>query len=68
MTYTHTIETGYPVSIPQAGDRVRALLDDEQTTLIVLRVEPMLVCRKPDGSELTLFAHEVEPVDEDTSS
>jgi len=41
------------------GARVVAFLDSARTVLEVLRVEPMLVCRAPDGSEVTVYAHEV---------
>jgi len=58
--YQHSIETGYPVNIPTPGQIVVAMLDSDRTPLTVLRVEPMLVCQRPDGSEVTLFAHEVE--------
>jgi len=44
----------------EPGQNVVALLDGAQTPLTVVRVEPLVVCRKPDGSEITLYAHEVE--------
>ena len=46
------------------GTTVVAVLDAAQTRLVVLRVEPMLVCRTPDGREVTVFAHEVTPTDD----
>ena len=58
--YTHTIATKYPVDIPKPGQRVVSMLDETATPLVVIRVEPMLVCRQPDGSEVMLYAHEVE--------
>jgi hypothetical protein len=52
-----------PVDIDRAalvpGARVIAFLDHAHTVLEVLRVEPLLVCRAPDGSEVTVYAHEV---------
>ena len=54
-----TITTGYPVDVPKPGQIVRHIMD-RSTPLTVLRVEPMLVCRDPDGCEVTLYAHEVE--------
>jgi hypothetical protein len=59
-TYQHIITTAYPVEIPTAGTTVVALLDAARTPLTVMRVEPMLVCVRPDGTEVTLYAHEVE--------
>ena len=51
-------------AVLQPGATVVALLDDSQTRLVVLRVEPLVVCAQPDGSEVTLFAHEVELADQ----
>jgi hypothetical protein len=48
-------------AVLQPGQTVIAMLDEERTPLVVLRIEPMLVCRAPDGQEVTVFAHEVEP-------
>ena len=45
------------------GTVVIAMLDETRTPLTVIRVEPMLYCAKPDGGEVTLFAHEVYPAD-----
>jgi hypothetical protein len=47
-------------AVLQPGQTVIAMLDEQRTPLVVLRVEPMLVCRTPDDEEVTLFAHEVE--------
>jgi hypothetical protein len=60
MTFTHEISTDTPFTMPKPGDTVVAMLDSEATPLVVLRVEPMIVCRAPDGSEVTLYASEVE--------
>jgi len=60
MSYTTTITTAYPVSIPPVGSRVVVLLDPEETPLVVVRIEPVLVCVKPDGTEVTVPAHAVE--------
>lgn len=49
-------------AVLEPGQTVVAMLDESRTPLTVLRVEPLVVCRKPDGSEVTLFAHEVEPL------
>jgi hypothetical protein len=48
------------LAVLQPGQTVIAMLDEERTPLTVLRVEPMLVCRAPDGQEVTVFAHGVE--------
>jgi len=60
---TSDVTLNLPVDIDRQalvpGARVIALLDSAQTVLEVLRVEPMLVCRAPDGSEVTVYAHEV---------
>lgn len=52
-------------AVLKPGTTVVAVLDAEQTRLVVLRVEPMLVCRAPDGREVTVFAHEVTPTDDE---
>jgi isocitrate lyase len=46
------------------GTTVVAVLDSSQTPLVVLRVEPLIVCRTPAGEEVTVFAHEVVTVDD----
>jgi hypothetical protein len=54
-------------TIPQPGQVVVAMLDTDQTRLIVLRKETMLVCRREDRAtdeDIMLFAHEVEIVGE----
>jgi hypothetical protein len=51
-------------AVLQPGQTVIAMLDETRTPVVVLRVEPMLVCRAPDGEEVTLFAHEVELIDQ----
>lgn len=51
-------------AVLKPGTTVVAMLDENQTRLVVLRVEPLLVCRAPDGTEVTVFAHEVQKVDE----
>jgi hypothetical protein len=56
MSYPNYVDP----AVLEPGQTVVALLDSSHTPLTVLRVEPMVVCRKPDGTELTLFAHEVE--------
>jgi len=60
---TSDVTLSLPVDIDRQalvpGTRVVAFLDSARTVLEVLRVEPMLVCRAPDGSEVTVYAHEV---------
>jgi hypothetical protein len=46
-------------SVLEPGATVVAFLDSAETTLRVIRVEPMLVCVAPDGREVTLYAREV---------
>ena len=46
------------------GATVNGVLDPDCTPLVVVRVEPMLVCRAPDGTEVMLFANEAEIEDE----
>lgn len=57
--------TFVPNPMPQPGQTVVAVLDEDRTPLVVERLEYMLVCRAPDGREVTLFAHEVEIVSDD---
>jgi hypothetical protein len=64
MPYTTTIETAYPVDIPPVGSRVVVLLDPEATPLVVVRIEPMLACVKPDGAEVIVPAHAVEVLED----
>ena len=59
----HTFE--FPFIVPQVGDTIYAMLDPERTPLTVVRVEPMVACQKPDGTEVMLFAHEVEALPEE---
>jgi len=45
----------------KAGAVVYAVADTEHTTpLVVLYVEPAVVCRKPDGDQIFILAHELE--------
>jgi len=53
-------------AVLKPGATVVAVLDSSQTRLVVLRVEPLVVCQAPDGTEITLFAHEVTPAPDDT--
>jgi hypothetical protein len=39
------------------------MLESKRTPLTVVRVEPALVCRTPDGDEIIVFAHAVEIAD-----
>jgi len=60
---TSDVTLSLPVDIDRRvlvpGAHVVAFLDSARTVLEVLRIEPMLVCRAPDGSEVTVYAHEV---------
>jgi hypothetical protein len=44
------------------GATVRCVVDDVDTVLTVVRVEPALVCSRPDGSGVIVLAHTVVPV------
>jgi hypothetical protein len=44
----------------EIGRSVVVMLDPEHTPLVVVRVEPALVCVKPDGETITVPAHAVE--------
>lgn len=46
-------------AVLEPGTTVLAMLDDSRTPLTVVRHDLLVVCRKPDGSEVTLYAHEV---------
>jgi hypothetical protein len=59
--------TFVPDPMPRPGRTVVALLDEQHTPLVIERLEYMLVCRAPDGTEVTVFAHEVEIVEETES-
>ena len=59
--------TFVPDPMPRPGQTVVALLDEQRTPLVVERLEYMLVCHAPDGTEVTVFAHEVEIVEETES-
>jgi len=45
------------------GQTVTCVLDGEETVLTVVRVEPALICSKPDGTGVMVLAHTVIPVD-----
>jgi hypothetical protein len=47
------------------GQAVRAMLDNTHTRLIVEKVEPMLVCRAPDGTGVIIYAHAAYPADDE---
>jgi hypothetical protein len=49
------------------GARVVCMLDGTETVLTVIRVEPALMCSRPDGTGVMVLAHTVIPVDEPTS-
>ena len=50
------------------GTIVRAFLDTDVTDLEVLSVIPMIVCRTPDGREVTLGADQVYVRPQETGS
>lgn len=43
------------------GATVVCVLDGAETTLTVVRVEPALICSRPDGSGVVVLAHTVVP-------
>jgi len=49
-------------AVLQPGQTVYSVLDPERTPLVVLRVEPALICRRPDGEEIVVLAHAVVPL------
>jgi hypothetical protein len=44
------------------GATVRCVVDGESTVLTVVRVEPALICSRPDGTGVIVLAHTVVPV------
>jgi hypothetical protein len=46
------------------GARVVCMLDGTETVLTVIRVEPALMCSRPDGTGVMVLAHTVIPVDD----
>jgi hypothetical protein len=44
------------------GATVQCVLDDAETILTVVRMEPAIICSRPDGSGVILLAHTVVPV------
>jgi len=46
------------------GQAVYAMLDGSKTRLIVEKVEPMLLCRAPDGTGVLIYAHAAYPATE----
>jgi hypothetical protein len=45
------------------GATVSCILDGEETVLTVVKMEPALICSKPDGTGVMVLAHTVVPVD-----
>jgi hypothetical protein len=45
------------------GQHVVCILDGEETILTVVKVEPALICSKPDGTGVMVLAHTVVPVE-----
>jgi hypothetical protein len=50
------------------GQTVQCVVDGESTVLTVIRVEPALICSKPDGTGVIVLAHTVVPVDSEAQS
>jgi hypothetical protein len=50
-------------AVLRPGQTVQCILDGSETMLTVLRVEPALICSKPDGTGVMVLAHTVIPVD-----
>lgn len=48
------------------GATVVCMLDGSETVLTVIRVEPALICSRPDGSGVVVLAHTVIPVESRT--
>lgn len=48
----------------EVGRTVVGILDGERSPLVVIRVEPALICAKPDGSLVDVLANMVEVQDE----
>jgi hypothetical protein len=44
------------------GQKVQCVVDGAATVLTVVRVEPALICSKPDGTGVMVLAHTVVPV------
>lgn len=51
-------------AVLKPGATVYAVLGSERMALTVIKMEPALLCRAPDGTVVTLFAHEVVPATE----
>lgn len=49
------------------GQRVQCVLDNAETILTVIRVEPALMCSRPDGSVVVVLAHTVVPIDKESA-
>jgi len=45
------------------GQAIYAMLAGTNQRLIVEKVEPMLVCRAPDGTGVIVYAHSAVPAD-----
>ena len=44
-------------AVLEPGAVINYVLGDQNTRLVVLRVEPALICQAPDGTEVVVFAH-----------
>jgi hypothetical protein len=50
-------------AVLRPGQTVQCILDGTETILTVVRVEPALICSKPDGTGVMVLAHTVVPVE-----
>ena len=51
-------------AVLEPGATVRCVLDGSETVLTVVRMEPALICSKPDGTGVIMLAHTVIPVEQ----
>lgn len=50
------------------GAHINAVLGDTNADLEVLRIEPVLICRAPDGTEVVVFAHSAVTAENESQS
>lgn len=63
MTQTIEIPLYIDPAVLVPGATVRCVVDDVDTLLTVVSVEPALICSKPDGTGAIVLAHTVVPVE-----
>ena len=67
MKESHPVQT-YPIpayvdpAVLEPGAHIRAVLGDTEQILVVLRVEPAIIARAQDGTDVVLLAHMCVPV------